>query len=260
MTDRKGRFSLRVRRADARRLRAQAIFAGDRTTTHAIAGPQVRSALPPLPTPAAKLVGMPAFPAPLGAAAFGTATLTLACSALDPSSLVISGGLDPAASTVVEIGYTRPDGASVVHDVATDANGGFSDTLATAPGQSWTAQATWGGDAKHVRASSQPCKDTSPQLPDLIISKVFQQNNDHSDVSFTVANQGAGDAGAFSVLVAQSNGQTSTSVPFSGLGAGQSASSQVGCKGGVITVTADDAHAVAETNEDNNAATTQLGC
>jgi hypothetical protein len=94
---------------------------------------------------------------------------------------------------------------------------------------------------------------TPPPIPDLTVSL--------GEGTYTVINIGDADAGPFTVVIADDGQPVETVENPSGLAAGQDLAEQaLPCVNGTVTITADAANAVAESDENNNSTSVEYIC
>jgi len=105
-------------------------------------------------------------PAPAPTPQPAQASMTQTCpSTPQPSgqAFTVTGTLTPAhAGAAVRVTYTKPDSTTVIHNVTTDAQGGWSDSVTTAVSEfgSWTVRSHHDADANTTAADAGPCTVT----------------------------------------------------------------------------------------------------
>lgn len=92
-------------------------------------------------------------------------SLSLTCPTSSPAPVAVSGALTPAhAGVPITITWTSNQLVTPLQEsTTTDVNGRYADTFTPPFTGSWTAQASWSGDADHLAASSTTC--TTVVLP-----------------------------------------------------------------------------------------------
>ena len=80
---------------------------------------------------------------------------TSAASVKEGESVVVSGWLEPEVEGAkVSISYTGPEGSAVAREAITDGRGVYEDSYAAPRVGSWSVEASWGGDSRHLEAVS----------------------------------------------------------------------------------------------------------
>jgi len=70
--------------------------------------------------------------------------------------MAVTGSINPPHTSMVTLIYRKPDGSQITKQVESDPNGKYKDTIAPNVVGTWSAQASWDGDADYFGASTSP--------------------------------------------------------------------------------------------------------